>query len=451
MNDTPPDLPPAPATPAPTPQAAPTAVPLAPPTAPPMVDEDAALTADLRRHRWLAGSCLALAAAGWAVSHAPFLPAGIAPALRAVAEAGMVGGLADWFAVTALFRHPLGLPIPHTALVPHNRDRIADGIAAYIDREFLEPAMLVEQVRRMDPAARIAGLLADPADRDKLVDLVAGMLPGLLTRQGDTPLADALGRALAAGLAQADLRPALAGAVRHFVDSSALEPLLQEAADRLIHFVYNQRGRVEAAVAEKSRWWMPSAMDKSMADTINEAILGHLFDLRSAHAPAGRELRDWLRALPDEIAEGSELAQRLLEALRQFTGPTAAGPLLHDLLAGLRDAALADLDRPDGHIRSALHGVAASLADAMQEPPVRDRLNQAVEQAFTAALPRWRQAIREFVASTLKKQDVESFTQRLELRVGRDLQFIRINGTLLGAAIGGLLYALNSALAALLG
>ncbi|MFY8093284.1 MAG: DUF445 domain-containing protein [Niveispirillum sp.] len=409
--------------------------------------DDDSLARDLSRHRWMAGGCLALAAGGWAVSHAPFMPAGIAPALRAVAEAGMVGGLADWFAVTALFRRPLGLPIPHTALVPRNRDRIADGIAAYIDREFLEPAMLVEQVRRMDPAARIAGLLADPADRDKLVDLVAGMLPGLLSRQGEAPLAQALGRALAAGLSQADLRPAMAGALRHFVNSDALEPLLRELVDRLIHLVHSKRGFVEAAVAGKSRWWMPSSVDKSLADTINEAVLGHLWDLRSPHAPAGQELRDWLKALPDEVAEGSELAQRLLEAMRQFTGPSVAGPLLHDLLGGLRDAALRDLDRPDGHIRSALHGVAESLADAMQEPPVRDRLNQAVEQAFTAALPRWRQAIRDFVARTLKAQDVGEFTHRLELRVGRDLQYIRINGTILGAAIGGLLYALNTWLA----
>ncbi|MFV3127707.1 DUF445 domain-containing protein [Niveispirillum sp. KHB5.9] len=418
--------------------------PNSPPSTLPDAADDDSLARDLSRHRWLAGSFLALAAGGWAASHAPFMPPGVAPALRAVAEAGMVGGLADWFAVTALFRRPLGLPIPHTALVPHNRDRIADGIAAYIDREFLEPAMLVEQVRRMDPAARIARLLADPADRDKLVDLVAGMLPGLLSQQGEAPLAQALGRALAAGLSQADLRPALAGAARHFVESDAMELLVREMVDRLIHLFHGQRSFVEAAVADKSRWWMPSSMDKSLAETINEAILGHLWDLRSPHAPAGRELRDWLRALPDEIKEGSELAQRLLEAVRQFAGPTAMGPLLNDLLSGLRDAALADLDRPDGHIRGALHGVAESLAGAMQEAPVRDRLNQAVEQAFVGALPRWRQAIRDFVARTLKAQDVGEFTHRLELRVGRDLQYIRINGTLLGAAIGGVLYALNS-------
>ena len=406
--------------------------------------DDGALSRDLGRHRWLANACLALAAGGWGISHASFMPPGIAPALRAVAEAGMVGGLADWFAVTALFRRPLGLPIPHTALVPRNRDRIADGIAAYIDREFLEPAMLVEQVQRMDPAAHLAGLLADEGDREKVVDVVVGLLPGILSQQGGSPLLQALAQALGAGLAQADLRPILASTLRLLVNSEAMEPLLREVADRLIHLVHGQRGWVEAAVAGKSRWWMPSSVDKSLADTISEVIMGHLWDLRSPHAPAGKELRDWLKSLPDEVEAGSELAQRLLEALRQFAGPAAVGPLLQEMLSGLREAALIDLSRPDGHFRTALRAVAASLADAMGRAPVRDRLNHAVEQAFTAALPRWRLAIRDFVAGRLKAQDVVEFTRRLELRVGRDLQYIRVNGTLLGAAIGGVLYALNS-------
>lgn len=412
------------------------------------VRDDEALARDLRRHRLLAGACLTLAVGGWGLSHAALLPAAVAPALRAVAEAGMIGGLADWFAVTALFRRPLGLPIPHTALVPRNRDRIADGIAAYIDREFLEPTMLVEQVRRMDPAAHLADLLADAADRERMVDVIAGLLPGILSQQGEAPLLRALGQALGAGLFQADLRPVLAGALRLLVNSEAMEPLLREVADRLIHLVHGQRGWVEAAVAGKSRWWMPSSVDKSLADTISEAIMGHLWDLRSPHAPAGRELRDWLKSLPDEVEKGSELAQRLLEALRQFAEPAAAGPLLQEVLAGLRDAALTDLSRPDGHLRAVLRAVAMSLAGAMREAPVRDRLNHAVEQAFTSTLPRWRLAIRDFVAGRLKAQDVGEFTRRLELRVGRDLQYIRINGTLLGAAIGGVLYLLNNWLGA---
>lgn len=414
------------------------------PHADPVPDDDTpALTRDLSRHRWMAGGCLALAAGGWAVSHAGWVPPGVALPLRAVAEAGMVGGLADWFAVTALFRRPLGLPIPHTALVPRNRDRIADGIAAYIDREFLDPEMLVEQIRRMDPASHIASLLAEEGAQAKLVDLIADLLPGLLRADGDAPVLAALGRALSAGLAEVDLRPTLAQALRALVASDALEPLLREGADRLIHLVHTRRPYVEAAVAGKSRWWMPSSMDKSLADTINEALLGHLWDLRSPHSPAGQDLRAWLMALPDEVADGSPLAERMMDALRGIAGPDAIGPVLDHVLAALRQGALADLEKPDGRIRSVLAAMAGSVAAEMQAPALRARINQGVEAAFRAAMPRWRVAIRDFVAATLKAQDVTDFTQRLELRVGRDLQYIRINGTILGALIGGILYAVN--------
>src|SRR5262249_36616401 len=113
-----------------------------------MSDTDLARMADEHaRYRRAASACLAGAAAAWLASHASILAPGGAAALRAFAEAGIVGGVADWFAVTALFRRPLGAPIPHTALIPRNRDRIADGIATYIDAEFLVPAMLVEQLR----------------------------------------------------------------------------------------------------------------------------------------------------------------------------------------------------------------------------------------------------------------------------------------------------------------
>lgn len=399
--------------------------------------------AELRRYRWIAGGCLAVAAGGWAFSHTGLLAPGAAGALRAVAEAGMIGGLADWFAVTALFRRPLGLPIPHTALVPRNRDRIADGIAAYIDKEFLEPTMLVEQIRRMDPASRIARLLADPAAADKLTDVVAGLLPGLLRPEGEAVIRQTLLNALSDGIAKADLRPMLAQGLRALLRSDNLEPLIEELADRAIHFIHSRRGYFQEVVAGKSRWWMPSSVDRSLADTVTEALLGHLWDLRSPHAPAGQDLRRWLTELPTEIEEGGPLAERLQAAVRRLLGPESLGPLVGELLAALRQSALADIDRADGNIRTILRGTIGSAASQMDDPGLRERINHSVEQAFLGAIPRWREGIRHFVATTLKAQDVDQFTDRLETRVGRDLQFIRINGTLLGAAIGGLLFVLN--------
>jgi len=418
------------------------AEPATPQTLPPD-DGNAALVAELGRYRWIAGGCLAAAAAGWGVSHTGLLPPDGAHFLRAVAEAGMVGGLADWFAVTALFRRPLGLPIPHTALVPRNRDRIADGIASYIDREFLESTMLVEQVRRMDPAARIGRLLDDPETRDRLTGLLVGALPGLLRPDHEAAVRNTLLTAMARGMELADLRPVLAQALRALLRSDNLEPLLAELADRLIDFVHTRRGWLAEVMAGRSRWWMPSSVDKSLANTITEAVLGHLYDLRTPHSPAGQDLRRWLAALPEEIEQGSPLADRLVSATRRLLGPESLGPLIGDLLGGLRQALLSDLSRDDGRIRGLVQGFVGSLGQQLADPAVRDRINRSVEQAFQQAMPRWRRGIHGFITGTLKKQDVGQFTQRLETRVGRDLQFIRINGTILGALIGGALFALN--------
>lgn len=406
-------------------------------------DGNAALVSELRHYRWVAGGCLAVAAVGWGVSHAGVLPPGAAAGLRAVAEAGMVGGLADWFAVTALFRRPLGLPIPHTALVPRNRDRIADGIATYIDREFLEPTMLVEQVRRMDPAARIGRLLDDPQTRERLTALLIGALPGLLRPDHEAAVRNTLLTAMARGMELADLRPVLAQALRALLRSDNLEPLLTELADRLIDFVHTRRGWLEEVVSGRSRWWMPSSVDKSLANTMTEALLGHLYDLRSPYSPAGQDLRRWLDALPAEIEQGSPLADRLIAAARRLLGPDSMGPLISDLLGGLRQAILSDMARDDGRIRELVQGFVGSLGQQLADPTIRGRVNHSVEQAFQAAIPRWRRGIHRFITGTLKAQDVGEFTRRLETRVGRDLQFIRINGTILGAAIGGVLFALN--------
>ncbi|WP_162305863.1 DUF445 domain-containing protein [Oleisolibacter albus] len=409
-------------------------------------DDSAALGGELRRYKRLATGCLGLAAAGWGVSHAGLLPPGGAGLLRAVAEAGLVGGLADWFAVTALFRRPLGLPIPHTALVPRNRDRIAAGIATYIDKEFLEPAMLVEQLRRMDLAGRIGRLLADDTSRARVVDVLLGLLPALVRPEKEAALRSALTRALRRGLERVDLRFALARVLRALLASEALELLIQEMAERAMGLVQARRGWLQDKVSERSRWWIPSAVDRRVAGNMADAIIAHLWDLRDPDSDVGRDLRDWLRDLPDEIERGSPLGQKLTGVVRSALDESAFSQLVGQAVSTLRQMAEEDLARPDGRIRDVVAGAVRSLAEQLDDPDVRGRINAGIEDAFLGAIPRWRASIHRFVSGTLKAQDLDQFTRRLELRVGRDLQFIRINGTILGALIGGLLHSLNQVL-----
>jgi len=408
--------------------------------------DEAGLAAELRRHRMAAGACLGAAAAGWALSHAGVLPPGAALPLRAVAEAGMIGGLADWFAVTALFRHPLGLPVPHTALVPRNRDRIADGIAGYIDREFLEPGMLVGQLRRVDPAGRIARALEEEESRRRLAGFLAGLVPGLLKGQEEHELRDALVRAVTEGIAGVDLRAASARVLRGLVESPQMETLILELSDQAVAFVHNKRGWIEEAVTEKSRWWVPSAIDRKLADQLAEAVTAHLWDLRYKHTDPGRKLRLWLSGLPERVETMDGLGEKLSAALRAALNHEALAPLVRNLLRTLRAMAEEDLAKPDGSLRKGVAAAVASLSEQLRDDSLRERVNRGIEEAFAASVPGLRQEIRGFVSDTLRGQDVQDFTDRLELRVGKDLQYIRINGTLLGALIGGVLYVLNGLL-----
>jgi uncharacterized membrane-anchored protein YjiN (DUF445 family) len=410
-------------------------------------DSPADLEADLRTHKRLAAGCLGLAAAGWAASHALPLPPGWEGFLRATAEAGMIGGLADWFAVTALFRRPMGLPIPHTALIPRNRDRIADGIATYIDGEFLAPTMLVEQLHRMDPARRLSILLAEPGNRERITDVVMGLLPGLVAEGRDGAIRSTLTRAVQEAVAAVDLRRPLARVLRAVVESDALESLITELSDRLIMVVQDRRGWLMEAVEKKSRWWIPASVDRTLAGNLAEAAIDHLYDLRSPHSDAGRDLRDWLRGLPEEVERGGPVGDRLTRVVGSVLKDGNLQSLVDRAMTTLRAVAAEDMAKEDGRIREMVGIAVASLAAQLDDPALRARINASVEEAFLAAIPRWRTRIRGFVSGTLRAQDVEEFTRRLELRVGRDLQYIRINGTILGALIGAVLWAVNGWLA----
>ncbi|TWB30402.1 DUF445 domain-containing protein [Nitrospirillum viridazoti] len=408
--------------------------------------------AALRRWRRIAGLYLATVACLWLAARLVprLLPdyigwpwPGFWSLLRAVGEAGLVGGLADWFAVTALFRHPLGVPVPHTALVPQNRDRIADGIATYIDSEFLGPDRLRGQVQRLNAADQLARALADPANRAQLADLALASLPRLLSRGREAALREALARAAMEGLRAMDMRPMVARLLRDAINSPLFEALIQEVSDYGVVLIHGSRPHIRDAVATRSKWWMPRTLDRSLADQVTDALAGHLFDLRSPYSEAGHALRQWLAEIPDRILDGDPLGDRLASVLRNAVDIKTLRLALHHLIGRLKSAALEDAAKPDGVLRDALDAMLLSLAQELDQPATRARLDAAVEGAFLAAIPGWRMSIRSFITDTLKAQDAADFARRLEEGVGKDLQFIRINGTVLGALIGAALYLLD--------
>jgi len=400
---------------------------------------------NLRRHKIYANLTLLGAAAGWAVAQFVPMPAAIAGYLQAGGEAGLIGGLADWFAVTALFRHPLGLPIPHTNLVPRNQARIAEGVARYIDNEFLRRETLIEQLRKIDIAERIAGILREPRDRARLVDAMLRILPGLL-RRDETALRHALTSVVHEGLRRADLRPMAARLLRSVVESPELPHLIRGVCEHAASLLEARREWIAARVGEQRRWFIPRFIDRRLTDRFISGVIEHLETLEDPDTDEGRGLRLWLMGLPELVEQSEGIADRLIEAVKRALSGPELGHMIGDLWTELRDTSIGDIQSQSSHIRATLDGMAAQLAEEFNKPPLRREINASVEALLADNVPVWRERIRGFISDTLTKQPPREFARRLEFQVGPDLQFIRINGTIVGCLVGLAIHYVNTLL-----
>jgi len=408
-------------------------------------DPEAAQAASLRTHKRWALACLAVAAAAWGISHAGWIDPPWVGYLRAAAEAGMIGGLADWFAVTALFRRPLGLPIPHTNLIPANQERIAEGVARYLDTQFLDPAMLVDRLRRIDLARHLDRVLATPANRARIVDALGRLAVRVLESRGDAALRDALVAMARDGLAGADWRPVLSRLLEGLVTSDEMDLLIDEVARDLDDWLGREETRgwlIDVATRESA--WYRGLIDRYGASLFIGRLRALLARLRDPESEAGRALRAALRRLPERVAGADALGARVAQTVAAVIGdPKLAG--LADLVwTDLKSAMREDLSQPDSRIRAGLDRLIAALATQLDSPALREAINGAVEALVVESIPAWRVEIRAFAVEVLRRQSPAAFTRRIELQVGRDLQYIRINGTLLGALIGLVLHFVNT-------
>jgi uncharacterized membrane-anchored protein YjiN (DUF445 family) len=411
----------------------------------------AASSADARRARSLARMRLA-ATALLALMAVVFVLASLGaprwPALayvRAFAEAGVVGACADWFAVTALFRRPLGLPIPHTAIIPRNKDRIGEALGDFIAENFLTEAVLDDKLRALQVARWGGDWLQQPQNARRLARRIAVLLPEVL---GAAPPGLIGGLAGSAVLAAARATPAgpaaarlLGGAWREGYGEALIDRGLALAADYVAGHPETIRHVVAAHAPGWLRWF-----DKWLAGKVADGLAEALAEMRAPDHRLRRELRvavaRWLRrlrgdpGLQREIEDWKErlLAQPAFKAELARLGQELEGRIGRELAAEPRGLAV--------RLERALRQLGAWLG---QDSPARDRLNAWARELATRVIAPRRQEIGRFVAEVVAGWEARSVTEKLELHVGKDLQYIRINGALIGGLVGLAVYSLARA------
>lgn len=432
---------------------------------------EAAARARLQRSRRQAGGLLLAAVLLFIVSA---LFAQRHPALgylKAFAEAATVGALADWFAVTALFRHPLGLKIPHTAILPRNQNRIADELGRFIETNFLPERPIAIRIYRLRIAEKLRRWLARGSTRQEWLPALASQIPAALqtippqeaARLGAAFLAaHGSGKQLGAALSQAlllleqqglpeNLQTALLGQIRHWIKQPNTRVLLEENLRAWAEKIETSQpdtwdklkaqlrgrlvGQIDSWVAQKALDWADNYLEAALASPQHE--------LRTA-------FRRQYRALARELAQSEAWQRKLALAKRRLADSPELQQQIAQLWQSLTTRLTTDAQRPDSAAARRLNSLLTYLLQQHAATPQQlRRLNVRLALLARSLVRRHRHAAAEFIADKVKSWDSRQMSDKLELSIGRDLQFIRINGTLVGGLVGLLIYTLSQWLPAL--
>ncbi len=364
--------------------------------------------------------------------------------LRAATEAALVGGLADWFAVVALFRHPLGLPIPHTAVIPSNKDRIGENLGTFVEQNFLDPDLIAERLARAEPSRRIGEWLSvrDNAAwlAERAVDAIAIALRSLQDRE----LKKFVGTALQREFQSISLSPLIGRALRVFMESDRHHQLFDTIVEETRTYLTNNHPTVLRAVETRTAWWVPKQVDREIAGAVSRGLIDLLRDLKEPDHEIRLRFEKSFLAFVDELEHDPQTAQRVAAWAADWLARPEFERFADGLWAALRMRLERDLASETSVMRGGFTEALQSLGRSFcRDDVMRARFDEKLTGAAKTLLVPWRRQIGTFMADVVKGWDARTITERLESAVGRDLQYIRINGTLVGALVGCILFALS--------
>lgn len=420
------------------------------PPSPPSSSSDAEARRELRNHRAFATGLLVLMAVLTLCAYGippHFWPSEYARALvGAAAKAGFVGGIADWFAVTALFRHPLGLPIPHTAIIPQQKERLGIALGRFVATHVFTEKDIAAMLAKLDLPSILHRFLADPAASRPLAMTLAGMLPKVLATVEDGRARRVIARMVPRILGGAGASKIVTRALHGLVDGGRHQEVFGFILTQLRTLIASREEALRHAIEERVREQGGRLVGWALGASIARRVLATLTTEMDKMGPDGSELRDafdeWVRREIQRMEEDPARAAELASAVRAVVAHETVQAWIWDIWARLRVALEADAAKPNGRTVAYLEDALGSLGAMLEsDPAARARVNAAAEGIVRTLLPTAQQGLSAFIAQVVASWDSATIVERLELRVGKDLQYVRVNGTLVGFLVGGALYA----------
>ncbi len=367
--------------------------------------------------------------------------------VRAAAEGGMVGALADWFAVTALFRHPLGIPIPHTAIIPKRKDEIGRSLGEFIETNFLAGEVVRAKLESTPIAATAGAWLRDPEHAELVSREASTMAAGILRALSDDEVQDLISDLAREHLLSPEWAPTLGGWLERVVDAGAHHGAVDLGIDSLSTWLRTNRDSFSGLVSRRLPSWVPSVAMRLVDDTVyNEAVKFAAAVQADPEHPARHAIDRYLSRLAENLQHDPSTIGRLEDAKSAVFDSPRVRELAAEAWNTAKAGLLASLADPDSALRR--RGVAAlrEVGDRLAtDPTLQSRVEQRVADAAVFVVDRYRHDIASIITDTVEKWDPAETTEKIELMVGRDLQYIRLNGTVVGALAGVAIFAIAHA------
>ncbi|MDR3418350.1 MAG: DUF445 domain-containing protein [Nevskia sp.] len=413
-------------------------------------DPDVEARRSLRWHRAFAGALLVLMGALILLGYA-LPPSSGADLLQAAAKAGFVGGIADWFAVTALFRRPLGLPIPHTAIIPLQKERLGRALGNFVASHVFTHADVATFLAQLDLASILRRFLSNPVATRPAAEALAAMLPRILASIEDGRARHMLARIVPRILGGPGAGRVVARALRQLVEGGKHQDVFTFIDGSVKTTLASREASLQAAIEERVREQGGRLVGWALGAAVAHRVVAQINTELSRMEPDSSEMRaafdEWVRRDIQRIEDDPERAAEIGAAVKRVVAHETVRAWLADVWSRLRLALEADAARPDGRTIAVIEGALANLGGMLeQDPASRDQLHKAVEGIAASLLPSAQAQLAEFIAGVVGRWDTATVTEKLELRIGSDLQYVRVNGTLVGFLVGGLLYAVLQAI-----
>lgn len=365
--------------------------------------------------------------------------------VKAFAEAAMVGALADWFAVTALFHHPLGLPIPHTNLIEKRQQSIGDNLGKFVVDNFLTPANIRPYILQLHVSAYAATWLSAAKNKTLLLDELVKILKDILVKMEDRQVTGFIAARGSALLASVELNQVTAKALQYLLERGEQEKLITALAGRIRKFIGENEAMVQERVKEDSYFFVPGFVEQKLAGKITKGLARYFEEIENdPQHKVRKEVTLQLQQFTEELRT-KEQWSRALDRIRE--GLLSAENIERyaaDIWQSLKQTLTLELSRPDSALVAYFSGSLDQLAESLEQDAVlRQRIDGWVRHTAYRYLLRHTDRVGMLISSTVGNWQGRELSRKLELEVGKDLQFIRINGTLVGGLVGLLIYSLT--------